>query len=194
MKVTQQQVMDEVQRSTYTILPDGITTICQITMKNGYTVIGKSACADPDEFNKSEGEKWAWTDALRQIWPLLGYVLKSELSGDRVARIAKVCHEANRAYCYSLGDRSQPAWEAAPEWQRESARAGVIFHMTGDHGPEASHESWMAQKKAEGWTYGPVKNPERKEHPCMLPYIGLPLQQVSKDHIFRGIVHAMRAL
>jgi len=79
MKVTQQNVMDEVQKSTYTILPDGITTICQITMKNGYTVIGKSACADPAEFNVSEGEKWAWQDALRQVWPLLGYALRERL-------------------------------------------------------------------------------------------------------------------
>jgi len=79
MKVTQQNVMDEVQKSTYTILPDGITTICQITMKNGYTVIGKSACADPAEFNAAEGEKWAWQDALRQVWPLLGYALRERL-------------------------------------------------------------------------------------------------------------------
>ena len=79
MKVTQQNVMDEVQKSTYTILPDGITTICQITMKNGYTVIGKSACADPAEFNAAEGEKWAWQDALREVWPLLGYALKERL-------------------------------------------------------------------------------------------------------------------
>lgn len=79
MKVTQQNVMDEVQKSTYTILPDGITTICQITMKNGYTVIGKSACADPTEFNAAEGEKWAWQDALRQVWPLLGYALRERL-------------------------------------------------------------------------------------------------------------------
>ena len=79
MKVTQQNVMDEVQKSTYTILPDGRTTICQITMKNGYTVIGKSACADPTEFNAAEGEKWAWQDALREVWPLLGYALKERL-------------------------------------------------------------------------------------------------------------------
>lgn len=71
--------------------------------------------------------------------------------------IARVCHEVNRAYCQALGDMSQPAWEDAPMWQRDSARLGVELHLSGDHGPEASHESWAAQKIADGWKYGPVK-------------------------------------
>jgi hypothetical protein len=79
MKVTQQQVMDAVKGTTYTILPDGITTICQLTLANGYTVHGESACADPTEFSKAEGEKWAWEAALRKVWPLLGYALKEKL-------------------------------------------------------------------------------------------------------------------
>ena len=36
--------------------------------------------------------------------------------------IARVAHEINRAYCASLGDTSQPAWEDAPEWQQQSAK------------------------------------------------------------------------
>jgi hypothetical protein len=107
-------------------------------------------------------------------------------------RIARVCHEANRAYCQALGDHSQPSWDDAPPWQRESARMGVDLHCSGDFGPEASHISWMQQKLAEGWTYGPVKNPDAKEHPCMVPYAELPREQQAKDFIFRAIVHAMR--
>ena len=61
----------------------------------------------------------------------------------RIDRIAKVCHEANRAYCEALGDHSQVPWEVAPAWQRESARMGVDFHLMGDFGPEASHISWL---------------------------------------------------
>ena len=190
MKVTQQQVFDAVKKTTYTILPDGITTICQITLTNGYTVHGESACADPAEFSKAEGEKWAWEAALRKVWPLLGYALKEKLNS--VDHIARACHETNRAYCQALGDMSQPTWEAAPDWQRASARAGVAFHTSGDHGPAASHMSWMAQKEAEGWKYGPVKDAEKKEHPCYLPYEELPAEQRAKDYIFRAIVHALR--
>lgn len=106
--------------------------------------------------------------------------------------IARVCHEVNRAYCQSLGDMSQPAWEDAPEWQRSSARMGVDLHTMGDFGPEASHLSWMRQKIEEGWVYGPEKNPEAKTHPCIVPFYQLPREQQAKDFIFRAIVHALR--
>lgn len=107
-------------------------------------------------------------------------------------QIARVCHEVNRAYCQALGDHSQPAWEDAPMWQRDSARAGVDLHMSKDVGPEASHESWMAQKVAEGWVYGPVKDPEAKTHHCIVPFDMLPKAQQAKDFIFRAVVHALR--
>jgi len=106
--------------------------------------------------------------------------------------IARVCHEVNRAYCESLGDMSQPAWEYAPQWQKDSAMLGVSLHVNQDVGPEASHESWMAQKVADGWTYGPVKDPIDRTHPCMVPFAQLPPEQQAKDFIFRAIVHALR--
>lgn len=105
---------------------------------------------------------------------------------------ARVCHEVNRAYCASLGDDSQPAWEDAPEWQRSSARMGVELHTLGDFGPEASHYAWMEEKCNTGWKYGPVKDPEKKEHPCIVPFAELPREQQAKDYIFRAVVHAMR--
>jgi hypothetical protein len=41
---------------------------------------------------------------------------------EAIDQVARVCHEANRAYCQTLGDNSQPAWDDAPEWQKDSAR------------------------------------------------------------------------
>lgn len=109
-----------------------------------------------------------------------------------VEQIARVCHEANRAYCQSIGDDSQPTWGDAPEWQRMSAINGVRFHI--DHpgaGPEASHSNWLAQKAMDGWVYGPVKDPVKKQHPCMLPYEQLPAEQRFKDALFIAIVSAL---
>lgn len=102
--------------------------------------------------------------------------------------IAKICHEVNRAYCQAIGDMSQVPWDDAPQWQKDSAIMGVKLHIN-DHsaGPQASHESWMAQKISEGWKYGPVKNPEIKEHPCMVEFSKLPVEQQAKDYIFRAI-------
>ena len=110
----------------------------------------------------------------------------------QIEAIARTCHEANRAYCQALGDNSQLPWEEAPEWQKESARAGVRFHIVHpDATPSASHESWLAVKEAEGWVYGPVKNPKIKQHPCMVSFDQLPCEQQAKDYIFRAIVHAL---
>ena len=113
---------------------------------------------------------------------------------DREA-IARVCHEVNRAYCVSIGDTSQPSWDDAPEWQRESAQKGVDLHV--DHTsvpPEASHESWLAKKADDGWVYGETKDPEAKTHPCIVPFAELPVQQQSKDFIFKAVVDSLKGL
>lgn len=109
--------------------------------------------------------------------------------------IAQVCHAANQEYCRTLGDDSQPPWNDAPEWQKQSAIKGVEFHL--EHlragntpPPSASHESWLQEKKDDGWKYGPVKDAEKKEHPCFIPYNGLPIAQRKKDYIFGSIVKA----
>lgn len=106
--------------------------------------------------------------------------------------IAKVAHEANRAYCQVLGDNSQPAWEDAPDWQKNSAIAGVTAYIHDpNRTPEKSHEGWMAIKEQEGWVYGEVKDPERKRHPCMVPYDQLPPRQKVKDALFLSVVKAL---
>lgn len=105
--------------------------------------------------------------------------------------IAQVCHEVNRAYCAALGDTSQTPWKEAPEWQKKSAVTGVELHQAIDAGPEASHESWMAQKIADGWKFGPEKDADKKEHPCIVPFGELPRDQQAKDYIFRAVVHAL---
>lgn len=112
--------------------------------------------------------------------------------------IARVCHEANRAYCTTIGDNSQPAWEDAPEWQKESAIKGVLFHLDAlkagvKPSPSASHESWLAEKREAGWKYGPVKDADKKEHPCFVPYNELPFEQRVKDFIFSGIVESFHS-
>jgi len=108
--------------------------------------------------------------------------------------IAKVCHEANRAYCQTIGDDSQPTWETAPEWQRLSAINGVKFTRDNPSAPpSASHDSWLEEKRAAGWKYGPVKNPEAREHPCFVPYDELPPEQRAKDALFQAVARALLA-
>lgn len=109
-----------------------------------------------------------------------------------IVHAARIAHEANRALCVAFGDDSQLPWDKAPQWQRDSAVAGANFHVENkDAGPEASHEAWLAHKHKAGWVYGPVKDADSKEHPCMVPFDELPPEQQAKDFIFRAIVHAV---
>lgn len=120
--------------------------------------------------------------------------METELEGRKHLHetIAKICHEANRAYCQSLGDDSQQSWFRAPDWQKESALLGVKLHLSQDVGPEASHEAWSKVKYAEGWVYGIEKNAVKKTHPCLVPFNQLPAAQQLKDVLFRNIVHAFK--
>jgi len=106
-------------------------------------------------------------------------------------RIAYVCHEANRAYCESIGDYSQKCWAAAEQWQRESAIKGVVFALANPNAPASSqHEAWLKDKEKDGWKYGPVKDTAKKEHPCFVGYDELPVEQRIKDYLFKHIVRA----
>lgn len=172
--------------------------------RSGFAVTGKpSAAVSPENDDPKVGEELALNNAIEELWTYMGYALKQDLwreacmretmPEDNLEKIARVCHEVNRAYCEALGDFSQPGWADAPGWQRNSAMAGVHMHLTNPQaGPQASHESWMAQKQAEGWKYGPVKDPEKKEHHCMVPFDQLPREQQAKDFIFRAVVHALK--
>jgi len=108
----------------------------------------------------------------------------------KIEACARAAHEANRAYCIAIGDTSQPPWDDAPEWQKTSARNGVPGALAGST-PEQSHENWLAEKRAAGWRYGPVKNPETREHPCFVPYAELPDTQRAKDEIFTTVVRVI---
>jgi hypothetical protein len=109
-----------------------------------------------------------------------------------IQRIAQVCHEAIRAFCAALGDDSLVAWRDAPEWQRQSTMDGVRFHLANpDATDAATHENWLREKEREGWRYGPVKNADRKEHPCCVPFDQLPRDEQTKDRLFRAVIHAL---
>jgi hypothetical protein len=111
----------------------------------------------------------------------------------KVQGIARVCHEANRAYCRTLGDKSQLTWDDAPEWQRQSAINGVITKLDNPtFTPKDMHNSWMMQKTSDGWVYGIVKCADKKTHPCMVEYEELPKDQRVKDKLFSVIVEALK--
>lgn len=64
----------------YHVFPKTQLTVCCLTLKNGYTVTGESACASPENYDKDIGEKIAFENARNKIWALEGYLLKQKLS------------------------------------------------------------------------------------------------------------------
>lgn len=60
--------------------PLRLLSICILVMRNGFTVIGKSAPASPENFNPDLGRKFAYEDAIRQLWPLMGFSLRDRLA------------------------------------------------------------------------------------------------------------------
>lgn len=109
-----------------------------------------------------------------------------------VEAAAHVAHEANRQYCLRLGDDSHLPWDIAPQWQKESARDGVRNFLRNEGlSPRDSHKSWLDHKRRDGWAYGPVKDPSKKQHPCMVPYEDLPVEQRVKDAVFLDAVKSV---
>ena len=57
----------------------GLLTFCVLTLRNGFTVTGESACVSPENFDAEVGQKVARANAVSKIWPLEGYLLKQAL-------------------------------------------------------------------------------------------------------------------
>lgn len=78
-RITLEKLKENIKNIDYYVHPGSQLTICIITLQNGYTVTGESACADPANFKKDVGERLALEKAEKQIWPLMGYYLKQEM-------------------------------------------------------------------------------------------------------------------
>lgn len=111
-------------------------------------------------------------------------------------QIARVVHEANRALQIEQNDPTipvSPSWDDLDDETRRSAIEGVTNILTGKvSSPEESHVEWMRFKQENGWTLGPVKDEGKKEHPLLVPYRELPVDQKLKDALFFAIVNALR--
>ena len=67
----------------YHVFEGSQLTVCCLTLKNGFTVTGESACASPENFNAEIGQNIAFENARNKIWMLEGYLLKQRLFESR---------------------------------------------------------------------------------------------------------------
>lgn len=78
-RVTMASIDQVIAGADYYVFPDTTMTICLLKLTNGFTVIGESACAAPENFDAELGKKIAFDNAKNKIWPLEGYLLRQKL-------------------------------------------------------------------------------------------------------------------
>lgn len=81
-RVTPELVESVIVREKHYKFPETTVTICLLELKNGFTVIGESACASPENFDEELGRKIALDNARNKIWALEGYLLKQRAFDD----------------------------------------------------------------------------------------------------------------
>lgn len=69
-----------IKEEDYHVFEKTCLTVCCLTLRNGFTVIGESACVSPENFDAEIGRKIARENARNKIWMLEGYLLKERLS------------------------------------------------------------------------------------------------------------------
>lgn len=79
-RVTPQRVDEVIVGEDYHVFPGTTLTVCVLTLANGFTVIGESACASPENFDTELGRKIARDNAKQKIWALEGYALRERLA------------------------------------------------------------------------------------------------------------------
>lgn len=79
-RITMEHIESIIVSEQYHVFENTTFTGCLLTLENGFTVHGESACASPENFNEELGRKYSRENAVSKIWMLEGYLLKDKLS------------------------------------------------------------------------------------------------------------------
>lgn len=79
-RITPELIDSKIVNETYTVLPSGKVMICELTLKNGFTVRGEASVVSKENFNFEIGKQISRDSARDKIWQLEGYLLQEKLS------------------------------------------------------------------------------------------------------------------
>lgn len=83
-KITDAHIDNMIKDVVFHETPGTTLTICVLVLNNGFTVVGKSGCVDPANYNKEVGQDYALKDARGKIWELEGYALAVDLHNKKL--------------------------------------------------------------------------------------------------------------
>lgn len=78
-RLTPEHIEAQIVKAHFHVPPGTCLTLCVLTLRNGFTVLGESACASPENFNAEIGMRLARENARNKIWQLEGYLLRERL-------------------------------------------------------------------------------------------------------------------
>ena len=81
-RITPEMLDAEIVSEQFHVFEGSCLTVCCLTLQNGFTVTGESACAMPENFDAEIGQKIAKAKARENIWPLLGFRLRDALAAE----------------------------------------------------------------------------------------------------------------
>ena len=79
-RLNPQHIDDTIVAEQFHVFPGTSLTVCALTLKNGFQVVGESAAASIENFDEEIGRKIARDNARAKIWALEGYLLRSKLA------------------------------------------------------------------------------------------------------------------
>lgn len=118
-RITPDHIDSQIVGEAFHVFSGSQLTVCVLTLKNGYTVSGESACASPENFNEQIGQQIAKRNARDKIWSLEGYLLKQKLyenaQGDFISRLQREFDELNDRTKKLFAFFGTPIFKGLPE-------------------------------------------------------------------------------
>lgn len=78
-RLTPADIDSTIVSESFTVLPSGKAMVCELILRNGFSVRGESACVSKENFNEEIGRKISYEDARNKVWMLEGYLLQDRL-------------------------------------------------------------------------------------------------------------------
>ncbi|QYW02291.1 hypothetical protein PP740_gp051 [Stenotrophomonas phage Philippe] len=184
-KVELSDVEEAIKGETYTVLPDRRTTICQLTLDNGFTVDGHSACVDEANFDQELGQKYSRAEAVKKVWAYLGFRLADRMAVLQAAAAPQLVEEGSQTYVGVKAVHAVPmtrgeyntyrGWTIPPDEDPEEAGYRIEYLTDGYvswHPAKTFHDSYKPVD-AKPSTYGSRLRAETVELATRLKKLGV---------------------